>query len=203
MQRRDALRIFLGGILLAPVSSLAAGTGAPILDKFHAQYRSVRALSCTFRDGKSLTGTLLAQRGGRYRITLPDREIVSDGSSVWSATTSARTVIINTYNPSSNDLSLERVFFEIMNVYRSSIRESRRDGGAVIRLEAPRADAVIAGVTVADVNVDPSCIVKSITLTHNGSTQQFHIQKLQLTPRIRKTDFSYTPPLGWEIVDLR
>jgi len=201
MTRRDIL-LFAAG-LAATATGIMAGPGGSLLDRFHATYGSLRTVRCSFRSAQGINGTITARRGGSYRITVPDRTIVSDATSVWSATTSARTVIINRYRATSGDLSLEKIFFEIMTIYRGSVLTQSKRGGGTVRLEPPASNAVIAGVSRADVDLDPSLKVTAVTVTVNGSTQTFRISGLALNPKVSDAEFTYRPPKGWETIDLR
>lgn len=201
LSRHQALGVLMGvsALLVTPASAHAAGD---LLDRFHATYRSANTIRCTFKTSSGLKGTIVARRGGAYVVTLPDRTLASDGKSVWSSSLSAKTVIINSYKTLSSDLSLERVFFDIMNIYRGQVIERKGNGGT-IRLTPPEARTVIAGVTRADVTLDASTLVTGLLLTENGTSTSYTITALTINPKLKASLFTYSPPKGWDVIDLR
>lgn len=177
-------------------------SAADILEKFHTRYRSLSSISMRFAATDGISGSIIARRGGKYRIEAGGRTIACDGRTVWNAQASSKSVIINAYKPLSSDVSLERVFFEIMSVYRSSVVE-RTPNGTVLRLTAPQPAAVIANVSSLDITLDASANVTKIIVVSGPSKITYSISKLQTNPPTSNTRFSYTIPKGWEVVDLR
>ncbi|MCX6141349.1 MAG: outer membrane lipoprotein carrier protein LolA [Candidatus Kapabacteria bacterium] len=194
-------RILVGVSALLAIQPYALGQG-DLLDRFQSRYRSAQTIRCSFATSAGLAGRIVAKRGGSYMVTLPDRTLVSDGRTVWSASPSAKTVIINSYKSQSNDLSLEKVFFDIMNIYQGQVIQ-RNGAGGIIRLTPPDARAVIAGVTRADITLNASTLVTGLLLTENGSTASYTITSLTINPKIKASTFTYSPPKGWEVIDLR
>lgn len=194
-------------VILAAVCCLAstAHAGTPTLaERFHQRYVSLRSISCSFKDGSGLRGQLEAMRGGRYMVTLPDRRIISDGKTVWNVTPATKTVIVNAMQGSADDLSLERVFFTIMAVYRGSVTSGPdKKGTATLRLVPPAPNAVIGGVEQADVTIDRSMRVRSISVKDGSALTRWTITAMTLDPKLDASRFSYVPPKGWNVVDLR
>lgn len=194
-------------VILAAVCCLAstAHAGTPTLaEQFHQRYVSLRSVSCTFKDGSGLRGQLEAMRGGRYMVTLADRRIISDGKTVWNVTPDTKTVIVNAMQGNVDDLSLERVFFTIMAVYRGSVTSApNRNGTATLRLIPPAPDAVVGGVEQADVTIDRSMRVTAITVKDGSALTRWTITAMTLDPKLDASRFTYVPPKGWNVVDLR
>jgi outer membrane lipoprotein-sorting protein len=201
MNRREALQALLGLSVAIGINHDAIA-GTDLLQRFHSTYRKATTIRCTFTSASGVSGTIIAKRGGFYRVELPDRTIVSDAKTVFSATTSARTVILNSYRARSKEVSLEKVFFDIMNIYRGVIID-QRNGGGTIRLTPPDANAQISGVSNVDVTIDKATKVTRIVLTENGSTTSYTVSKMSIDPKVASSTFSYTTPKGWEIIDLR
>ncbi|MBK6291572.1 MAG: outer membrane lipoprotein carrier protein LolA [Ignavibacteria bacterium] len=201
MNRREALQAFLG-LSVAIGVAYDATAGTDLLQRFHTTYRNATTIRCTFTSASGIAGTIIAKRGGYYRVELPDRTIVSDAKTVYSATPSARTVILNTYRSRSKEVSLEKVFFDIMNIYRGTIID-QRNGGGTIRLTPPDANTQISGVSNVDVTIDKTMKVTRIVLTENGSTTSYTVSKMAIDPKVASKTFTFSPPKGWEIIDLR
>lgn len=191
---------FVAGGLM--VFGTLQATAADILEKFHTRYRSLSSISMRFAGTDGISGSIIARRGGKYRIEAGGRTIACDGRTVWNAQVSSKSVIVNAYKPLSSDVSLERVFFEIMSVYRSSIVE-RTPTGTILRLTAPQPAAIIANVSSLDVTLDASANVTKIVVASGPSKITYSISKLQTNPSTSNARFSYTIPKGWEVIDLR
>jgi outer membrane lipoprotein-sorting protein len=137
-----------------------------------------------------------------YRIEVAGRTIVCDGKTVWSSDASTRSVVINAYKPLSTDVSLERVFFEIMSVYRSQVVQSNATS-TILRLTAPEPAAVIANVTSLDVTLDASYTVSQVTVASGPSRITYAVSRFKRNPPISSGSFRYSVPKGWEVIDLR
>ena len=201
MNRREVLHALLGlsVAIWVPQQGIA---GQDLLQRFHSTYRAAKTIRCTFTTASGVTGTIIAQRGGKYRVEMPDRTIVSDAKTVYSATPAVRTVILNTYKAQSKEVSLEKVFFDIMNIYQGVVIDHRH-GGGTIRLTPPDAHAMIASVSKVDVTVDKSMKVTRITLTENGTTSTYNVSGMSINPKVKSNVFTYSAPKTWEIIDLR
>ena len=187
---------------LVACSVLSLQAAEDPLQRFHRSYRGLSTVSFAFRDGSGQSGSILAKRGGSYRITLGDRTVVSNGKTVWNATASTKTVVINDYKPQSTDVSIERVFFDVMSVYRSSIVR-QASSGVVVRLEAPSPQTQIANISAVEITCSPSMIVSNVRITSAGSTSDYRISKFSANPNPKQQSFRFVVPKGWQTVDIR
>lgn len=190
--------IAVGIMMTGPLHAV----GMDVLDQFHARYRSLKSIKMRFIGSDGMNGMIMAQRGGRYRIEVGTRTIVCDGRTVWNADASTKSVIMNTYKPLSSDVSLERVFFEIISVYRSSIVE-QGPTNSILRLTAPQPAATIANVTALDITLDKSINVTKVVIISGPSRIAYTISGLQRNPALSGSRFTFKVPKNWELVDLR
>ena len=194
-------RLFNISIVLFAIGATAALATDP-LEVFHSKYRSLSSIRMNISASDGMRGTIVARRGGRYRIEVGSRTIVCDGKTVWSADAASRSVVINEYKPYSADVSLEKVFFEVMSVYRSQIVESSARA-TTVRLTAPQPNAIIANVSSVDVRLDASYLVTSVIITSGRSSVTYNISKFKRNPTTTAASFQFTVPAGWETIDLR
>ena len=188
--------------LIVAVASVTTVTAAEdTLQEFHAKHRGLNTVSFSFK-GNGLQGNLVAQRGGMYAITIGDRTVVSNGKTVWNATASNKTVVVNDYKPVSADVSIERVVFDVMSVYRSSIA-SKSASETVVRLDAPSSQAQIAGISSVEITCTSKMVVKKVKIVSNGSPSEFAITSFRANPKVPLSKFSFTVPNGWQAVDIR
>lgn len=172
-----------------------------ILQAFHKKYDNLSSLSCKFTSN-GYQGTMYAVRGGRYRIELGDRTIVSDGRVVYNAQHSTKTVIINTYNDNLDDISIEKVLFTLLNVYRANVTKTT-PGIVIIRLLPPNNDAAVAGVDKVELTCTRKLDLRSIDIYNNATKVTWSVQNLKINKQIISTQFTFSPPAGWQTVDLR
>lgn len=203
MDRRTLLRsalIAVAGVTLAPIQGVAADD---VVTRFQQRYQGLTSVRCLFSGAANQRGTLAAVRGGKFRLTTSDRIIVSDGSSVYNATPSAKTVIVNKFNPRATDVSIERVFFELLTVYRASVQASN-GVYRTLRLVPPSPNAVVNAVRELSVVVHATTLtVTSITATTDAGQFSFTISQLKINAPVPAATFAYTAPTGWEVIDLR
>lgn len=203
MNRRDVIKLVAGSVgLLALGSASKVMAGQTLVDKFQITHRTMKSAKVIFSSPNGFGGTITAIRGGRYRVEFTDRLIVSDGKTVWSATHSAKTVVINSYNASKADVSLERVLFDILSVYHAVILKESSSGG-IIRLTPPSEQTVISGVTRIDAEVNTKGYVKSLTITEHGSTSTYTFSRFVPNAPAPASLFHWSVPKGWTVVDLR
>ncbi|MDZ4745844.1 MAG: outer-membrane lipoprotein carrier protein LolA [bacterium] len=194
--RFNVTAAFAAAVLVMPLA------GRDALDAFQAKYTKLKSVSCTFRDATGMRGSLKARKGGMYHITLSDREIICDGQTVWNVVPSTKTVVLNTYKPSSDEVSLERVFFLMLNIYRPTLISHTKQS-SLIRLAAPREDAMLANINQAEIILDRRNIITSINVTEYGTTSTWFVSKLVLDRKLPPSTFTFSIPKGWQTVDLR
>jgi outer membrane lipoprotein-sorting protein len=195
------MKLFLHATIVA-ISAVSLFASDDALQSFHAKYRGLNTISFGFKGQGGISGSILAKRGGSYRITSGDRTVVSDGKTVWNATGASKTVIVSDYKPTSTDVSIERVFFEVMSVYRSSVT-SKSSSGIVVRLDAPNAQAQIAGIYSVELSCTPTFAVKSVRIVANGSASEFSITNLVPNPSTKSSEFKFVVPQDWQTMDIR
>jgi len=199
MHRRRFLSLIALAPLAAPVlSSKSSGKG--LVETFRSRYMDLRSIDLKF-SSPILSGRLQAVTGGRYRIEAADRTLVCDGTSVWNAQHSSRTVVIDKFDPRAETFSLDRIFFVLLNVYVPS--EQKTAAGKVVRLVPPDPSAMIIGIQRVDLSLDRRGDVTRIDVTEGGTTTTWTISKVRLNPKLDATRFRYSAPSGWNVVDLR
>jgi outer membrane lipoprotein-sorting protein len=112
-------------------------------------------------------------------------------------------VIVNKFNPRATDVSIERVFFELLTVYRASVQAS---SGVyrTLRLVPPSPNAIVNAVRELSVVVHATTLaVTSITATTDAGQFSFAITQLKINAPVPAATFTYKAPTGWEVIDLR
>jgi len=200
MRRRE----FIVGLAVLPVVTRAIlNAKEDALQRFHAKYGSLKSMSCGF-SSRIAKGTIVARKGGKYRIELDDRTIVCNGSTVYNAQKSTKTVVIDSYKPSSDEASVERIFFVMLNVYQGFV-EIHDGKGIQIKLTPPTPQAMIGSVSEARVYMynDGKYLIHGIWIEEGASSTSWDIKNLKLNTKIPESQFEFKVPKGWQSVDLR
>ncbi len=204
--RRTFLKVLGIAGVAAPVllfSEAAVGSdknSKNVVERFRELYADLKSISLSFSSSQA-KGTLKAKKGSGFRVELPDRSIVSDGIIVWHAQVATKTVVINQAHESSDEMSIERLFFVLMNVYTPTALPGT--GVTIIRLSPPDPSAMIAGVTRADVYLNTSMMITSIQVVENSTITTWNISSLKRNPSLPSSTFRYAIPKGWKVIDLR
>lgn len=203
MDRRTLLQSIIVAAASLTTSAIDMLATDDLVMRFQQRYQGLKSVRCSFSGAANQRGTLAAVRGGKYRLTMNDRIIVSDGTSVYNATPSAKTVIINRFNPKATDVSIERVFFELLTVYRATVQSSN-GVQRTLRLLPPASSAVVYGVRELTVVVHASTLaISRCTATTDSGQFTFTISDLRVNTSVPASTFVYAPPSGWEVIDLR
>ncbi len=186
--------------LPATIPVVVAQTASPAIAKFRSMYGSLKSVDVSF-ESQGLRGRVRAQKGGKYRIEVSDRLFICDGTTVWNVQPPTKTVIVNRYQPLAESMSIDRVFFVLMNVYVPTVL--RTQPATVIRLLPPDPTAMTAGVSYADIGLNAAGTITSITVSESGVESVWNVTRLLRNPTIAASTFSYTPPKGWTVINLR
>jgi outer membrane lipoprotein-sorting protein len=188
--------------LFAVVGAVSfAAPDEDILQAFHKKYDNLSSMSCNFTSS-GFKGMMYAMRGGKYRIELGERSIISDGQVVFNVQYSTKTVIINEYDVNTDDVSVEKILFTLLNVYRAEVIKNTSKI-VLIRLLPPNMDVTIAGVDKVELTCTKTLDLRSIDVYNNSSRTTWSVQNLKLNKKINSAQFTFNPPAGWQTVDLR
>jgi outer membrane lipoprotein-sorting protein len=193
------LMLALACAVIASVSAVAQQSSS-VIDSFRSRYGSLKSVDVSF-ESKGMSGRVRAQKGGKYRIEVSDRLFICDTTTVWNVQSATTTVIVNRYQPNAESMSIDRVFFVLMNVYRPTVL--RMHPTTVIRLLPPDPSATIAGVTHADIALNAKGTITSISVSESGVESVWNVTRLLRNPTIAASTFSYVPPTGWTVINLR
>lgn len=191
----------------ATIPAVPAVAPSSIAERFQLRYARLRSVRATFSLDQHTKGAMTVVRGRGYDITVGDRRIVSDGRSVWNIQPTTRTVVINAVaDGGGGEASVEQIFFSMLSMYRATVVSGPdAKGRATLRLTPPAGGSPVADVTRADVEIDRTLTVRSIRIHDNTSaTATYTLRNVVMDNKADESrSFGYTPPAGWQVVDLR
>lgn len=186
-----------------------------ILDAMSKKYKSIPAFEAnisytltneTEKINEEFKGKI-SVKGDKYKLVLPEQEVINNGTTMWTYLPEAKEVNIDTYDPNSDDLNPSK-FYEIYKKgYKYLYLEDKTEGGVlceVVDLVPEKKDAQYFKVRMNIVKKDKS--IQSWTMFDKGGNKyKYTITKF--APNAALTDNFFTFDVkkypGVEVIDLR
>jgi chaperone LolA len=192
----------------------ADASGAVLLRAVQQRYEAAGTLTATFTqtltsdltDGtRRVRGRLQAATGNRFRVDMPQETLVSDGQTTWVYNDAERQVLLNDYREDDVGFSPEDFFRDFTDRYDVVAQTSERRRGMphtvlTLRPTAPDAGFRTMRLWVRD---DDRAITKLRLDTRDGATITFVLTDVVLGADLPPETFTFEPPEGAEVVDLR
>ena len=200
-------------VLLSGQQPAAAQADGDPMERLRAKYESIDALHAEFTQTmtseysdteETFEGTVLLD-GDRYRVEAGQNTFVTDGEVTWIYDTAKNQVLINDYVEDETAFSLNDFFFESNRDFELTSTENETvDGEAhlVLHLTPKRDDAFFSDVTIWMREQD-DLATRLEVLDVNGTKMAFRLDNIELNPPVDNEMFTFTPPEGTEVVDLR
>jgi outer membrane lipoprotein-sorting protein len=182
----------------------ALGNGEQLLKSLQKKFNSIIDFSAEFREtsnGKvSLVGKLIYGKVNKMRLELKNLVIVSDGITNWSYNKKENKVIISNYDPSDPSIiSLEK----IINDYPSQciVSSGKEDDSNVLTLSPNKQGLNFKN---AKIYINSSFLINKVNLTdQNNNSILIDFSNYQLNKDINTLTFTFSPPKGSKVIDLR
>lgn len=146
-------------------------------------------------------------KGEKYKLTLPEQEVVNNGTTLWTYLPDAKEVNIDNFDPNSDDLNPSKFYDIYKKGYKYLYLEDKTDGGVlceVIDLVPEKKDAQYYKVRMNIVKKDKS--VQSWTMFDKaGNRYKYLITKFNPSIRVEDSFFTFDVKKfpGVEVIDLR
>jgi chaperone LolA len=200
-------RLLIVAIFLGMVDQAAAQSADTVFERLKEKYDTIESLRAEFSqtmtssymDDEATSKGVLVIQGDRYRVETDGQTLVTDGDVTWVYMPSQNQVLINDHNDDEQTFSINEFLFDYDENFDASDVKTATLGGQkhfVLTLTPKSEDAfsmrdsddIITQLQVVDVN---------------GTTMLFNLENIQLNPTLQDNIFSFTPPQGTEVVDLR
>lgn len=185
------------------------------LEAMSKKYQNIAAFEANFsytlsndvdNINEEFTGKITV-KGDKYRLSLPEQEVINNGTTLWTYLPDAREVNIDNYDPSSEDVNPSKIF----NIYKKGFKylylKDETEGGVlceVIDLVPEKKDAQFFKIRMNIAKKDKS--VKSWTMFDKGGNRyKYSITKFNPDVKVEDSFFTYDPKQhpGVEVIDLR
>jgi outer membrane lipoprotein carrier protein len=174
-----------------------------LLKAVQTKYNSVNALSVDFSKSSGnkvdFSGKLYLKKENKLRIELSNNTIISDGETFWNYSKKENKVIINNYDAAEpTELSLNT----FINVYpsKSNVSEGVEDNFKILILK-PKSSEL--DFTSAKLYINSDNLVDKVIIDSNSGKSTITFSDYILNKDIQNSIFTYSPPKGIKVIDLR
>lgn len=146
-------------------------------------------------------------KGDKYKLALPEQEVVNNGTTIWTYLPDAKEVNIDNFDPNSDDLNPSKFYDIYKKGFKYIYLEDRTEGGVmceVVDLVPEKKDAQYYKVRMNIVKKDKS--IQSWTMfDKSGNRYKYLITKFTPNYKVEDTFFTFDPKKypGVEVIDLR
>lgn len=179
--------------------------GQSLLENMQDKFDSIQSLQSDFlqevkiaghSNSSSIVGTFFYKKKNSYRIELSNRHIISDGVSVWNYDKGNNKVIITPVEDDPLSFSLYRYIMEYPG-YCSVASESEGELKLV-----PDSDEL--ELEYIRIWCDKNYLINKVEIQdYSQNTYTFTLSTIDIEKSISASIFSFTPPEGIKVIDLR
>lgn len=200
-------------VLLAGHLNVWAQSADELLQRLERTYNGHTGLEAEFTQTmssaysdfqESFSGTLLL-KGNRYRVETDRQTLVTDGDVTWIYSVEDNQVLINKNVDSEEALAVNQLFsdyasrFDATGVDTETVRGQRH---FVLHLTPKDADSFFASVTLW-MRASDNILSRIEIVDQNQTTMSFDLSNVDLNARVDDRAFTFSPPAGAEVIDLR
>jgi outer membrane lipoprotein carrier protein len=198
-------KIFLTGFILLFTFSLYAQSDAnSILRELRNKFNSINDLSVDYSQkagGKViLNGKIIFKKENKYRVENKNQIVGSDGISAWNYNSSQKKYIITNYVSESNSIySINYLVYQLPN---ECMQSARTEGNLKVLELTPKSTNLQFKKIELWINSD-NLIQKIVLSDLNNNTNEISLSNYKLNQKISDSLFSFNPPEGTKVIDLR
>lgn len=186
-----------------------------ILDAMSKKYKSFQAFEANI--SYTLTNDVekineefkgkITVKGDKFRLTLPEQEVINNGSTVWTYLPEAKEVNIDNYDPKSEDINPSKMHEVYKKGFKYLYLQDKMEAGVMceeVDLVPEKKDAQYFKVKMFINKKDKT--IQSFTLFDKGGNRyKYTISKFVANPKVDDTFFVFDTKKypGVEVVDLR
>ena len=146
-------------------------------------------------------------KGDKFKLALPEQEVINNGSTVWTYLPEAKEVNIDNYDPTSEDVNPSKIYDIYKKGFKYLYLQDKTEGGVLceeIDLVPEKKDAQFFKIKMF-INKKDKSIQSWVMFDKGGNRYKYTISKFN--PNIKVDDSFFAFDLkkypGVEVVDLR
>lgn len=189
-------------------------TIAEVTQKMERRYQMIDNVTARFTQDikfgfskieQNFSGSLIMKKPRRYRLESENQTLVTDGSTVWAYSPVNKQVVVDKYKENQNSISPDQFLLNLPSDYYATILGTDKAGSTRrIQLKlVPKDDRSFIRSVKLWVEEDTWNVRKIVMMDVNETETTYTIDDLKLNTSINDTTFTFSPPPGTEVVDLR
>lgn len=209
--KKTVFFILLIGFFIPDLNAQDNITAQEIIQNVQNVYKDITDAKASFTQtikygkskAQSSSGTLYIKKEKKYRIETGSQTIVTDGSTSWSYTPSKKQVVIDNYKETGNTFSPNKYLFQYPENFYSDLDGTETVSGKelyILKLR-PRESGYVKSAKLWVDKTD--WIIKKIQIVTDESTSTYNVKNVQLNVGLSNSKFTFSPPEGTEIIDMR
>jgi chaperone LolA len=154
---------------------------------------------------QTFNGTLTMKKPNRYRIESEHQTIVTNGATVWAYSIANNQVIIDKYKENQNSVAPEQFMLNLpANYYTSLLGKEKNKNDELVMLKLiPKDDRSFVKSVKIWVEERNWMVRRIVILDVNETETAYTIKDIKLNTNVKEKIFTFIPPAGAEVVDLR
>jgi outer membrane lipoprotein carrier protein len=193
-------------MILVFISSVTAqDKGKDFLQNVQKKYKSTNDISADFKQSISekavQTGKIFYSKGNKLRLELKSSTIISDGTIIWNYNRSQKKVVIN--NASSSDpsfFSMDQLLYDYPSKSNITLENENNDKFLLL---IPQKESELNFKKVR-IWVNNDFLIMRISIENlSGNIINFLFSDYKLNQNLPASKFTFSPPEGTNIIDLR
>lgn len=201
---------FLIYLLLS--AALNAQSATDILNKVQNKFRSINNFSASFsqiykqtqeQTGTKVTGKILYEKKNKFNVDLNTISIISDGETIWNYNKKSNRVVISNHEKDPTSFSLEMFIFDYPPMCDTKLikDENVKNGDELLEL-IPKNQKL--QFKIVRILVNPDGMISNLEITDYMDIHYiFQFSNIKFNQDIPGSKFTYSPPKGIQIIDLR
>jgi len=210
MDRLATLVVLLSLILTPPAGGQSTSLSLSDVQEAYENLDGLRAsftqvISSDFAgDTTRLDGTV-SLSGNKYRVEIPNQTVVTDGETTWIYTPADSQVVINDAEQEESTVTPETFLTASDDRYdETASTPTTRQGTPHVKLTVAATDSASRfKEATLWVRRSDRVVTRMRATDRNGSTLDLRLKNLVVNPELRDDPFTFSPPEGLEIIDLR
>lgn len=196
--------VIVSFILFFGFSLYAQSDPNSLLRELRNKFNSINDLTVDYSQkagGKVvLSGKIIFKKENKYRIENKNQIIGSDGVSAWNYNSSQKKYIITNYDGESN--SIYSINYLVYQLPDECILSARTEGNSKVLELKPKSTNLQFSKIELWINAE-NLIQKIILKELNNNSNEIVLSNYKLNQKVSDSLFSFNPPEGTKVIDLR
>ncbi len=202
-------------ILLTLNAALFAAKVDKIISNVQKKYQSTKTIRIDFKETSrfSLTGTetqidatLLMEGKDKFRLESEDQVLVNNGETFWRYNKLDSQVLVDYAKKNDQEVMLNEFLFELKDHYYGQVIDEIKEEKSkkyLIKLTPKPTEQSFFTTVKIWVQDKTWEIDRLVYIDYNDNETEYVIERTAFNPELNETAFTFTPPEGIQVIDLR